>query len=224
MDVPNDGAFAFLSNHTRRHVHALTAWQLLVSHASSSSSSSSEITCSVLDRPNYDATGRSELIYLDPVMGASTAAEADIHRMVVRVHKELVVDRGHEYVGLVGDFQTFKNMCLYKVRHGRTADWLVPKPGEWHAWVHWLMAIHFVFFDVLLVNFIKDLNLLGIVKNWDTTSTANRYRFLHEHFIDGATSYLVEIIPVHLLKNPEVLLAIVSENEGEWLLIIFFKT
>ena len=215
MDAPNDGAFAFLCNHERRRVHALTSWQLLVAHASS------DVTCSVLDRPDYDPTCRSEIIYLDPVIGASTAAEEDIHRMVARVHKELVTDRGHDYVGLVGDFQTFKNMCIYKVRHGKAADWLVPLPGEWHAWIHWLMAIHFEFFDVLFVNFIRDLNVPGIVKNWDTTSLANRYRFLHEHFIDGATSYLVEIIPAHLLKNPEVLLAVVSENEGEWLLIIF---
>ena len=155
-------------------------------------------------------------MYQPPILDCGTASIADIRTIVGVVEDECINRHGCKVVILMGDFQTFKNLVRFKLQHPETTRWLCPVPGEWHWWVHSLMAIHKSWFPVLFenINDVGDLCYISVNEVWSNVEKLNPYKFFHNTFICGAMQYLNEILPPFLIKNPNILMDMCAENGG----------
>jgi hypothetical protein len=61
---------------------------------------------------------------------------------MMQIEQTLRYAKGAKHVIVAGDQQTFKAMLTLKKDSVNTEhSWFTPVPGDWHALVHWLMAI-----------------------------------------------------------------------------------
>ena len=51
------------------------------------------------------------------------------------------------HVVIAGDQQTFKAMLQLKKKEATRFRWFTPVPGDWHALVHWLIALDKAWFN-----------------------------------------------------------------------------
>ena len=88
--------------------------------------------------------------------------------------------------------------------------------GEWHWWVHTLMAINQEWWDT---NFSK-LNSKfescrkGVEQHRGGVETFNRFKLFHETYITAAMENLNEIVPAFSMKSPTMLVETCVDNEG----------
>ena len=78
----------------------------------------------------------------DPLVDCSTNRKEHIDKVMMQIEQTLRYAKGAKHVIVAGDQQTFKAMLTLKKDPVNTEySWFTPVPGDWHALVHWLMAI-----------------------------------------------------------------------------------
>jgi hypothetical protein len=168
---------------------------------------------------------KTDLDYQNPILEVGTASKEDIAEIVSTIEEKCINEMGHKVVILAGDYQTFKNIICLKQQHRETTKWLCPVPGEWHWWVHALMAIHQTWFDVLFVHLIETDGFCShtVINRWDSVEKFAHYRFFHETFTCAALEYLKQVVPEFALKTPTMLEKACAKNQGPCLLRIVIE-
>ena len=170
------------------------------------------------ERPNYWPVNenKTRVVYREPLLGVGTASRSDIATIIATVHKKCVVEQGFKVVLLVGDFQTFGHMVRWNKMNKTGNSWMCPVPGEWHWWVHSLMAINQEWWDTNFsrLNAQGEFCEKGVEQKWDGVEKFNRYKFFHETYIIAAMQYLTEIVPAFAMKSPSMLVETCKENKG----------
>jgi len=101
---------------------------------------------------------------------------------------------------------------------------IVPFPGDFHAAVHMLMAMHALWWVPLICWVVNqtDLSVQSISEEWSSVELYNRYRFLYEVAIVGILTYICETVPDELLSQPALLLEVAADrNQGLEVLLYF---
>ena len=142
------------------------------------------------------------------------ASDDDTYRVISTIEQKRIAELAHQVV--VSDYKTPKNMFCLEQQHRETTKWLRPVPGEWHWWVHALMAIHQTWFDVLFVHLIETDGFCShtVINRWGSVEKFAHYRFFHETFICAALEYLKQAVPEFALKTPTMLEKACAKNQG----------
>ena len=132
------------------------------------------------------------------------------------VYNKCIIELHFKVVLLAGDFQTFKGLVMFKKRHPETTRWLCPVPGDFHWWVHSVMAIHEIWWDVIFMRLHDEdeFGLNTVIEKWDSVEKFDKYRFFHETIICAALQYLHEVVPDFALTSPHRLEDLCKANEG----------
>jgi hypothetical protein len=214
----NEGAIEYLLNATERVSTSSVAWAYFLEGALAGFRGDA--------RPDFEPPNekKTDIIYQDPILEVGTASKEDISEIVSTIELKCITQQQHKVVILAGDYQTFKGIICFKQQHRETTKWLAPVPGEWHWWVHALMAIHQVWFDVLFVRLIDDgFCSHTVIEKWDSVEKFAHYRFFHETFICAALEYLKQVVPEFALKTPTMLEKACAKNQGPCLLRIVIE-
>lgn len=208
--LSNDAAFNFLMDKSLRKYHNDVCWHYY--------SRLIKKGTSIVARPEHYPINdeKTQVIYMPPLLDCGTAKSYDISLILSTIQENLVRKEGKSFVLVAGDFQTYGLMVRFKKENKEHAEWLVPVPGEWHAWVHALMAIHEKWYIVVLQKIVEDDSFCNgtVAEKWDSVEKFNRYKFCYEAFIIGATKFLNELIPQIYWDAPTVLLRAVRRNKG----------
>ena len=170
---------------------------------------------SILARPNFQHPGRTSIVYHEPVFDASTASYHDMSLSLQRIKQKQVVEKRLTFVMVVGDQQTYKRMVDLKREQPSEYHWLVPMPGEFHFRVHTDFAITDLLWASLLSNLVGRLRFeKTIAYRTANVELSDHYDIFLQLVTKAASLYLEEIVPAHLLINPQMLLEAVFENKG----------
>jgi hypothetical protein len=143
-----------------------------------------------------------------------TAGYADVRKFLER-HKQLVtVGLGIPISFVVGDQQSFSRMVWLKRMEGGSYDSVVPLPGDFHAAVHMLMALHILWWAPLVRWLVENTGFCEatIVESWSSVELYNRYRFFYETIIVGILAYILEVVPRNQIEHPSILLQFAKDN------------
>lgn len=167
----------------------------------------------ILKHPNTPSS-KSTFIYQKHVPTThGTASYGDVRRFldaearVVRTSLEIPISF------IYGDQQTFSRMVWLK-RMEPGHDSCIPLPGDFHFVVHMLMAIHILWWPVLIYWLICHTGICqdSLQEKWSSVELYNRYRFAYETFIVGILAYVLEVVPANLLEQPGLLLQVAKEQ------------
>jgi hypothetical protein len=105
----------------------------------------------LLRHPNYiPRGGESKLVYHPPIMNCSTAAYADVEKVLETFYQELIVAKGMKAMLVVGDQQSFSRMWHLKVHFPDKFAWVIPCSGDFHYQFHIASGINRVAYAPIL--------------------------------------------------------------------------
>lgn len=55
---------------------------------------------------------------------------------------------------------------LFNKRRRLERGWLIPRPGEWHGWVHWAMVIFFLLWTIAFVKLAEFLDMKSVQREF----------------------------------------------------------
>jgi hypothetical protein len=150
----------------------------------------------ILEHPNTPST-KFEFHYMPHVpTDFGTASYGDC-RKFLDAHDNQLTKHGVQASFCVGDQQSFSRLVWLKRFAPGNFSHIIPVPGEFHGAVHILMAIHKLWWKVL-IQWIVDKSefcVESVEEEWSSVELYNRYRFLYEGIICGIVQYLKNIFP-----------------------------
>jgi len=168
----------------------------------------------ILDHPDTERA-KSKIIYQPHIPTANgTAGYADVRKFMEQhwllVHVMLCIQISF----VVGDQQSFSRMVWLKRMEPGAHDYIIPLPGDFHAAVHMLMAMHILWWGPLVSWLVDKTGFCeaSIHEAWSSVELYNRYRFFYETIIVGIISYIIEVVPPQQLEQPELLLDYAKHN------------
>ena len=202
----------YLANAPGAETFKFVAWHSLIDAASDESGAAA-----VLNHPDT-AAARDHIIYQDHVpTDNGTAGYADVRKFLA-VLKLLVVSTLRIPLAFVlGDQQSFSRMIWLKRKERDAYGFVIPFYGDFHFTVHLLMAMHTLWWKILVHWLLEETGFCSesIHEEWSSVELYNRYRFAYEVIIVGILTYLLDVLPEGALDNPGLLIAAAStHNKG----------
>jgi hypothetical protein len=168
----------------------------------------------ILGHPDTESA-QSKIIYQPHIPTVNgTAGYADVRKFMEQhwllVHVMLCIQISF----IVGDQQSFSRMVWLKRMEAGAYDSIIPLPGDFHAAVHMLMAMHILWWEPLVCWLVDKTGFCeaSIHETWSSVELYNRYRFFYEAIIVGVISYIIEVVPPPQLQQPEILLEYAKHN------------
>lgn len=175
---------------------------------------------SILYRPNVDGDFRkTNYVYMNHVPTEhGTAGHDDVKEVLTVILYWLVTVHAFSCIFVFGDQQSFARMT-WLIRQNRDEyKQIVPQIGDFHADGNYLMAMHKLIFEILTRVVFEQAGFCdeSIKEVWDDMQSYNRYRQAYETLTVAVLTYLVMVVPIYLLANPQLLIAYADEsNPGE---------
>ena len=178
----------------------------------------------ILARPAGPPPEPTKLVYMDPVLDVGTAKYADVDLVLHRILAYYITTAfvAASVVLLVGDQQSYHRMIWVKKYHPTNNDWFVPLPGEFHFVANLLMALHRLWYRSLSQWAEQKLGWRNTIKeDWGSVTEWHHYDRFYLLLISAITTYLTEIVPLHVRLQPSQLMTAVAGNATASMLVRF---
>ena len=147
-----------------------------------------------------------------------TAGYDDVKEILTVIIYWLVFVHVFSCIFVYGDQQSFCRM-VWLIRQDRDKyKQIVPQIGDFHADGNYLMAMNKLMFNIVTRGVFAQAGFCeeSIKEDWDDMQSYNRYRQAYETLTVAVLTYLVMVVPMHLLANPILLIAYADEmNPGK---------